>query len=317
MSVVLVTGGSGRLGQSVVRALAEAGHDVISVDHRITGELPAREISIDLRETTATRETFCVLAPDFVVHLAAIAVPGSLPDSEIFDINTSLLWSVLEASRAAGARGLLVASSPTVIGYGSPTGWTPQTLPIDEDHPVAPWNGYAASKVAIEEIIRMAVRRDGDGLRIGAFRPCFVIAPEEWSGAPTQQGHTLHDRIQNPALSAVALFNYLDARDAGEFVRLWIEQYATPPNGTIFFVGADDSLVDGPIAEALKQHVPQTHAVSELLHDNAPVFSSARATELLGWRPQHSWRHELDPYPTDHSPLDTSTEASNVHAQHS
>ena len=297
MSRVVVTGGAGRLGRSVVETLAAAGHEVVSIDRSEIVGSPARQLSVDLLDAAAATAAFAEIRPDAVVHLAAVAVPGALPDPEIFDINTRLVWNVLEASLGCGAGALLVASSPTVIGYGSPSGWAPAYLPLDEDHPVAPWNGYSASKVAVEEIVKMAVRKHGDRLRLGAFRPCFVIAPEEWEGAPTQQGHTLAERIADPSLSAVALFNYLDARDAGEFVEAWLDRAAPAdsevPNGTVFFVGATDALADAPTAELLAAHVPEAAAAAPSLEGDAPVFSSALAERLLGWRAQRSWRTEL------------------------
>jgi nucleoside-diphosphate-sugar epimerase len=301
VSRIAVTGGAGRLGRSVVRALADEGHEVVSIDRAPVDALPARQLTVDLLDAAATRDAFAEIAPDAVVHLAAIAVPGSRPDAEIFDINTRLLWSVLEGALAAGAGALLVASSPTVIGYGAPAGWAPSYLPLDEAHPVAPWNGYAASKVAIEEIVRMAVRRDGDRARFGVFRPCYVIAPEEWAGAPTQQGHTVAERLADPALSAVALFNYLDARDAGDFVVAWLRRAADVPNGEVFFVGAPDALVAAPTAEALAAHVPSLAAAASALPGSAPVFSSALAERLLGWRARRTWRSELPPASLDPS----------------
>jgi len=293
MSRYLVTGGAGRLGRSVVTVLAEAGHDVVSVDVATVDGLPAKQVVADLVDAAATRDLVARLAPDGIVHLAAIAYPGLLPDDETFSINTRLAYSVLEAAVSAGVGAVLLASSPTVIGYGAPGGWVPHALPIDERHPLAPWNGYAASKAAIELIGATFARRDPDGPRIGAFRPCYVIAPEEWEGAPTQQGHTVLERLDDPALSAVALFNYVDARDAGEFVRRWFERAEGIPNGSVFFVGAPDSLVRGPVGEALAACVPGAGEAAVSLGPTDPVFSSALAEQLLGWRARRTWRTEL------------------------
>lgn len=296
---VVVTGGSGRLGRSVVQALSDAGDEVISID-RVRAGLGVREIEADLLDAAATAALFTELRPDAVVHLAAIAVPGSLPDPEIFSINTSLAWNVLEATVASPATALLVASSPTVIGYGAPHGWTPTGLPLDERHPRQPWNGYAVSKLAVEEIMKMAARRYGERIRFGAFRPCYVIAPEEWAGASTQQGHTIAERLEDPALSAVALFNYLDARDAGDFVRVWLDRAEEIPNGEIFFVTAPDALAQAPTAEALTAFVPGAAALAGALSDHEPVFSGHRAAELLGWSAQRTWRDELStPHPDE------------------
>lgn len=307
---VVVTGGAGRLGRSVVRALADAGYEVVSIDRTTAAGLRAPQREADLLDAAATRSLFIELAPDAVIHLAAIAVPGAVPDSDVFDINTRLAWNVLEASVAAGADALLVASSPTVIGYGSPSGWRPSYLPLDEQHPLAPWNGYALSKVAIEQIIRMAVRRNGDTMRFGAFRPCYVIAPEEWEGARTQQGHTIAERLADPTLSAVALFNYIDARDAGDFVRCWLEHSSDIPNGEVFFVGAPDALLDSPTGPALAALVPGASEQAASLPGHAAVFSSALAERLLGWRARHTWRSELGDAASPKTSIDHPQESS-------
>lgn len=293
MSRVLVTGGAGRLGRSVVQVLAEAGHDVVSVDREEDGAIPVRQVAHDLSDVARTRELFVRERPDSVVHLAAISVPFSLPEPEIFAINTALAYSVLEATLAAGAQSLLVASSPTVVGYHSPAGWRPGYLPLDEDHRLAPWNGYALSKESVERLIDMAVRVHGAQARFGVFRPCYVISPEEWAGMPTQQGHTIQERLDDPALAAVSLFNYLDARDGGTFVLRWLERAAEVPNGSRFFVGAPDSLVREPVADALTRLIPETADAARTLGAHDAVFSSARAEELLGWRATHTWRREL------------------------
>jgi nucleoside-diphosphate-sugar epimerase len=293
MSRYLVTGGAGRLGRSVVTVLAAAGHEVVSIDKSTVPDLPAIQVEADLLEHGAAARLIATFRPTGVVHLAAVPVPFALPDDETYAINTSLAFAVLEASLAAGVGAVLVASSPTVVGYGAPGGWIPRYLPLDEAHPVEPWNGYALSKVAIEELVAMLARRAPDGPRLGAFRPCYVIAPEEWSGAPTQQGHTVTERLDDPSLASVALFNYLDARDAGDFVLAWFESGDAVPSGTVFFVGAADSLVRGPVPEALATWVPGTADAARTLGDTDPVFSSARAADLLGWRARRSWRSEL------------------------
>lgn len=295
MSRYVVTGGSGRLGASVIQALAGAGHEVVSVDREASDGLAARQITHDLRDAEATRNLFLELRPRGVVHLAAISVPFSAPDPVIYATNTGLAYNVIEAAVAAGATQLLVASSPTVVGYGSPQGWAPQYLPLDEDHPVTPWNGYAASKQAVEHLIAMAARAHGHAVDFGLFRPCFVISPEEWDGAPTQQGHTVRERLEDPSLSAVALFNYVDARDAGEFVVAWTERAHSVPNGSCFFVGAADALALGSMDRLLPEHVPNIGAHAAGLTGTRPVFSSDRAEQLLGWRARRSWRTELPP----------------------
>lgn len=290
---VVVTGGSGRLGRSVVDVLAGHGYRVTSVDRTPLERADVASVVADLTDGTATADLFAGLAPDAVVHLAAIAVPFSAPEQTIFAVNTQMAFSVVEAARASGADRCLLASSPTVLGYGAPRGWTPDRLPLDEEHRTAPWNGYALSKKAIEELVAMSVRAHGEEFRIGAFRPCYVISPDEWAGAPTQQGHTLLERLADPALAAVALFNYVDARDAGEFVDRWLQCADTIANGEVFFVGAADALATAPLADVLPRTVPSTAGLAGDLTGTAPAFSIDKARRLLGWEPRRTWRTEL------------------------
>ena len=83
MSRIFVTGGSGRLGRSVVAGLAQAGHEVVSVDRDAVpaGQLPPGVVQ-ETADLLAPGEALRLLResrPDAVIHLAAIAVPFSAP----------------------------------------------------------------------------------------------------------------------------------------------------------------------------------------------------------------------------------------------
>jgi nucleoside-diphosphate-sugar epimerase len=287
---VAVTGGAGRLGRSVMQQLTEAGHLAVSLDRQAGTGFDER--AIDLTDEVATRALLATLRPDAVVHLAGIAVPFSAPENVIWRVNTALVATVLGAAVAAGATRVLAASSPTVIGYGAPAGWSTDRLPIDEWTPTAPWNAYGLSKLVVEETAAMFARAH-PAVVFGSFRPCYVIAPEEWRGAPTQQGHTLLDRLDDPALAAGSLFNYVDARDAGRFVTTWLESATDTVSGEVFFVGADDALCRGDVREAVAATHPELAAAAARLESQRSLFSSQKAARLLGWRPRYSWRTEL------------------------
>ena len=133
----------------------------------------------------------------------------------------------------------------------------------------------------------------GDRIRYAAFRPCYVISPEEWEGAPTQQGHTVRERIADPALSAPALFNYVDARDVADFLDVLLRNMESIPNGETFFVGAADALAAEPLATLLPRFLPGSAVHAAELTGTSPAFSIAKAKRLLGWEPQRTWRTEL------------------------
>ncbi|MDF2580487.1 MAG: NAD-dependent epimerase/dehydratase [Microbacterium sp.] len=267
MSRVVVTGGAGRLGRSLVGGLVAAGHRVVSFDRAVSDapELQgADQLAIDLLDAEATAAALRAQRATAVIHLAAIAVPFSAPEDVIMRTNAALAVSVLGGAVTAGIPRVVAASSPTVLGYGAPRGWVPDRFPLDED-------------------------------------PCYVIAPEEWRGAPTQQGHTVRERLDDPALAAPALFNYVDARDVASFADTLLAALPTIPNAETFFVGADDALARHPLAELIPRFHPGTHEVAAVLTGTTPAFSNEKARRLLGWAPRHSWRDALadDPSLTD------------------
>lgn len=299
-AVVAVTGGAGRLGRSVVAVLAELGHEVVSVD--LPGA-PApggarAQVAADLAEPGRAEEVLAGIGPDAVVHLAAIAVPFSRPEPELLRTNVVLAHGVCEAAVAAGARSVVLASSPTVVGYGAPAGWAPEYLPLDEAHPARPWNAYAVSKLAVEALAGMYARQGGR-TRFSAFRPGYVIAPEEWRGAPTQDGHTVRERLENPGIGAKSLYNYVDARDAGALVGALVEAADEVPGGEVFFACAADPLTAGELSELLPRHHPGAAGAAAALPPGSPAFSIAKARRLLGWQPRRSWRTELAEEPVD------------------
>ncbi|WP_150240023.1 NAD-dependent epimerase/dehydratase family protein [Nocardiopsis quinghaiensis] len=289
---VLVTGGSGRLGRSVVSVLASRGHQVTSVDTAPAGQPQGVEgITADLLDPAALEEAFTRARPEAVVHLAGIAVPFARPDVETLQVNTGLAWAVLSAAVAHGAHSAVAASSPTVYGYNTPS-WTPRYLPLDEEHPVAPWHAYGLSKTIIEDTVR-ALARTARTCVLSGVRPGYVVAPEEWEGAPTQLGHTMAERLADPALAATSLFNYVDARDAAELFALVVENPGKIRGGQVFNAMAPDPLATGPVDALLPQHHPATAAAAAALADGRAVFSSEAARTALGWTPTRTWREQL------------------------
>ncbi|MBW4093896.1 MAG: NAD(P)-dependent oxidoreductase [Acidobacteria bacterium] len=297
MTKVLITGGSGRLGRSVVAGFAAAGHSVVSLDK---DSLPAEPVfdgvfqePVDLLDAAAVASAMRRHAPDAVIHLAAIAVPFSAPEDVILKTNIMLAFNVINAATEQGVGRIVTASSPTVLGYGNPAGWLPETFPLDERTVPKPWNAYALSKLVAEQVMRMFATARGDAIRYAAFRPCYVISPEEWEGAPTQQGHTVAERLVDPALSAPALFNYVDARDVADFLAVLLEKMDGIENAQTFFVGAADALAVESLNTLMPEFLPRSEGLAAALTGTSPAFSIGKARQVLGWTPKRSWRTEL------------------------
>ena len=159
-----------------------------------------------------------------------------------------------------------------------------------------------AVEAVIEQTIAMLARQTGDATRFAAFRPCYVIAPEEWAGAPTQQGNTVRERLDDPASPL--------PRCSTTSTPAMSRPSSSPARGP-----PDDPERRGvlrrrrrrPRARAARRTDPAVHPgtaeVAAVLTGTTPAFSNAKARRVLGWRPPTRWRAELaelaDPRPPE------------------
>lgn len=145
----LVTGASGFTGRYLVDNLLGRGHTVIeTVAGRNESETPTR-LRLDITSPEACRRVIEIARPDYIVHLAAISFVGHDDPLDFYRVNVIGTLNLLEACAALGhtPRKLLIASSANV--YGNVT-----SDAIDETFPVTPVNHYAASKAAMETMVR-------------------------------------------------------------------------------------------------------------------------------------------------------------------
>ena len=109
---VLVTGGSGRLGQFAIRDLLAHGHDVVNADRRRAageGAPAARFVETDLGDVGQVAGAMA--GCDAVVHLGAIPAPYGHADEVVFGNNTRATFAVLQAASLLGVRRAAIASS--------------------------------------------------------------------------------------------------------------------------------------------------------------------------------------------------------------
>src|SRR5690606_28820575 len=116
------------------------------------------------------------------------------------------------------------------------------------------------------------------------------------------QGHTVRERLDDPALSAPAVFNYVDARDVAVFADTLERALPEIPNGEVFFVSAADALAREPLAALLPRFFPGTETLAAELTDSRSAFSTKKAERVLGWSATHSWRTELTDAPGSPTP---------------
>jgi UDP-glucose 4-epimerase len=173
---ILVTGGAGFIGATLVRRLAGAGHRVRVLDNYSTGDIAhlagvdAELVEGDIRDASTLDAALAGM--EAVVHLAAAgSVIMSIADPAAnFDVNVLGTFRVLDAARRAGVERTVQASTGgALIGEATP--------PVSESSLPKPISPYGASKLAGEGYAHAFAA--AYGLRTVALR--FANAYGPWS----------------------------------------------------------------------------------------------------------------------------------------
>jgi nucleoside-diphosphate-sugar epimerase len=278
---VLVTGGNGRLGKWVGRELRDHSHEVVSVDHSLPSneELGIHFLQVEMSDLGQVigAATSC----DALIHLAAIPAPYSHPDEVVFINNVRATYNALQAAMTLGIERAIIASSASAYGmaWARPT-FPPLYAPLDEDHPFITRDPYALSKETDERTAEMFVRRCG--MTVLAYRL-------HWIAEPGEARRRAIGSATPPERDATNLWGYVDVRDAARAFRLGLEANVT--GFASFNITANDTLRREPTEELLRTLLPTTE-IRAPLPGNTSAWSNARARELLGFVPEHSWRDE-------------------------
>ena len=173
---VVVTGGAGFIGSSLVHALVGGGAEVTIIDDLSTGSMdnvhPAAAFRFADITTEAAADVIREARPEVVVHLAAqVSVSASIVDPDHDRrVNVDGTGAVAEAAAAAGARRVLFASSAAVYGE-------PAELPLTEASPTSPAVPYGHSKLAAEAVLADVLRPAG--VDFAALRFANVYGPRQ------------------------------------------------------------------------------------------------------------------------------------------
>ena len=284
---VAVTGGSGRLGQYVVRELFTHAHQVWSLDSVKPRECPAPTYAVDLSKFSLLVDHF--EKADAVIHLARIRFPYTetgfdaltqkwqfadpAGDAERFAQNLAITNNVLTAAETAGVKKVICGSSLAVYGFYYPsTELLPDYLPVDEAHALRPQDPYGLTKAIGEKLCAALSQRRGSAVTTLRFSGIYTEAPRPM----------LLERKKNPlARGTGALWSYIDARDAARACRVALE--AELPGHQVFNIAAPNSLADIPIRELVGRYLPQVRDLRDGLDGTASGYSVAKAKNVLGF----------------------------------
>ncbi len=145
---LLVTGASGHLGRSLRRRLEVDESDIEPVYWGSPRASADGSQPIDLLDSPTIEREIHNLAPDAVVHLAALTGAGCDRDPALArDVNVRATEVLTTAAGSAGATRFVFASTAAVYGDTRPE-------PLSELDPPAPTSMYAQTKLEAEETLR-------------------------------------------------------------------------------------------------------------------------------------------------------------------
>jgi len=169
--LIVVIGGAGFCGRSMVKVLSQEGVRILNLDLNAPKELFDGEEyqKVDIVTENHLEELF--KGADSVINLAGrqFATPPKPPKIKTFEffkiVQVTGCTRVRNAALKAGVKSLVYVSTDMVYGL-------PKYLPLDENHPTNPLGPYGRSKILAEQA---CLEADSDNLAVCIFRPRFIV----------------------------------------------------------------------------------------------------------------------------------------------
>ena len=281
---IAVTGGSGGAGHFILRELLDHGYACINIDVRAPEEelCPFRQVDMNRYE-----DVFDSLeGTEALVHFAANPHPDDDHSgaADRFSNNTNSLFNAFNAAQARGISRIVWASSETVYGFPFATN-RPASIPVTENAPLQPQNGYALSKVVSEELARRMhtlYGMDFIGLRLSnvlyddeAAEPSFQKIPSYW---------------EDLAHRKFNMWGYVDARDVADVVRKALEIEFT--GADVFSIAAPDTIMKQDSRTLIDAVFPGVQVHAGHKGRNA-MLNCEKARVVLDFDPQYTWSRVL------------------------
>jgi UDP-glucose 4-epimerase len=291
---ILVTGGAGFIGSHIVDQCIAAGHDVAIVDNfwsegggKSTNLNPkARFYRVDITDEASLDRVFDEVQPEVVSHQAAqhsVSVSTKYPKLDA-QVNVLGLLNVLTNCTRVGVRKIVFASSGATYG-------TPVRLPIDEDVPQRPESPYGITKMVTEYYLRYW--HEANGLNYTALRYGNVYGPRQ---DPNGEAGVIaifakrflkHETIRID-WDGEQQKDYVYVGDVARANLIALDH----GDNDIFCIGTGKGTSVNEIFHDLEKitgYTPEVvHAPKRAGDIHLAYFNSAKATRILGWKPEVS-----------------------------
>lgn len=285
---ILLTGSSGWLGRHLAPRLVQTGHQVVGLD-------PAPGAFTQVLGSVADRalidRTFAEYRIEAVIHAGALHKPDIVryPAQAFIDVNVTGTLNLLEAAEAAGHDRFVFTSTTSLmisaaVRAGRAGGATKAAWLDEEFGPLEPRNIYGVTKLAAEQVCRLAHRRSGMAiaiLRTARFFPEDDDTHGMASGENLKANEFLHRRltVEDAAYAHVAALAKAPEIGFGTFILS-----APPP----FARNAAEDLIEDAAA-VIARHFPDARELYARAGWTLPrsidrVYDPGRAERVLGFR---------------------------------
>jgi GDP-4-dehydro-6-deoxy-D-mannose reductase len=304
---ILVTGGTGFVGQHLLRRLEgdrRPGDEIVVASHApAPADIAARCSirSLDIRNPNDVNRLVAEVRPTHTIHLAAVAsVPQAIAaPAAAWSVNVGGSVNLAAALAAHSADGTLVFVSTADV-YGRSFA---EAEAVDEGMRLQPTNPYARSKAAAEAAVtdiappsmRLVVMRPSN--HTGPLQDIRFVVP-----AFATQIARIESGLTDPVLRVGNLSaerDFLDVRDVVRAYCAVLDQADALPRRAVLNVAAGVPRRIGAILDDLKSLARRGFAIEidpeRLRPTDVPrsVGSRAAIEKLLGWRPEIPWSETL------------------------
>ena len=287
MSTVFVTGATGRSGQFIVSDLLENGYNVVGVDQNSPTDTRQQRVpghTFKFVDVTDFGQVVSAMKNcDAVIHMAAITNPIIAPEHEVFRVNMTGNWNVLEAAEVHGISKVVLASSVNAVGGVFSKEITPRPyFPMDEEHPTFAEDAYSQGKWIGEQMGDAFVRRRPGEVQIASMRFHGLMDRERQAAL-----NAADERHGAYGTNAMHFWGWTDFAEAARACVLAIE--VDFGGHEAFFINSEDTSADEPTEELIKKVYPEAEIRSPM-PGNTSAISVEKAKRLLGWQPKATWR---------------------------
>lgn len=275
--MIVVTGAAGKLGDRVARLLIERGYDVVGTDQVAPEGFPAEFVAGDLCDREMVDRLLS--GAEAVIHMGAHPGPLRMEPRAIFENNVESTLNVMMSAAEKGLRRVVFSSSAFGMGWAHEGGaFVPLYLPLDEDHPMMPFEPYGLSKQVGEDIAQMIARNSTTS--VVSLRFTNVVYPENqadfpWPAPTPEEPLTL------------VMWAYADPRDVAEAHVLALDADITGHEA--FLIAQPSNRLREPTRELIERNFGGRVEIRGELEGNASVISTAKAQRMLDWAPRYDW----------------------------